>query len=156
MLGVVGAFLAADIVAQFEAKLQESIALAFFLPGIVYLADAVGTQTETVIVRGLSVGVPIKQAVWRELLTGLIIGCVLALVTFPFIFWRWERQDVALGVSLSLFAACSTATIAAMMLPWLFDLLKLDPAFGSGPLATVIQDLLSILIYFVIMTSVVR
>ena len=42
------------------------------------------------------------------------------------------------------FAACSTATLAAMILPWLFDAFASIPAFGSGPLATVIQDLLSI------------
>jgi Mg/Co/Ni transporter MgtE len=53
-----------------------------------------------------------------------------------------------------LLAACSTATVAAMMLPWLLDRLGLDPAFGSGPLATVVQDLLSIVIYFAIATVV--
>jgi magnesium transporter len=45
------------------------------------------------------------------------------------------------------FAATSTSTLVAMMLPGVFDRLALDPAFGSGPLATVIQDLLSIWIY---------
>jgi magnesium transporter len=42
-----------------------------------------------------------------------------------------------------------------MTLPWFLDRLGLDPAFGSGPLATVVQDLLSIVIYFVIATAVV-
>jgi magnesium transporter len=129
--------------------------LAFFIPGIVYLADAVGTQTETVIVRGLSVGVRIRQVIGRELLAGLVIGSALALIMFPFVFWRWGDPEVALGVSLSLLAACSTATIAAMLFPWIFDRLGLDPAFGSGPLATIVQDLSSILIYFVIVTSLV-
>jgi magnesium transporter len=154
LLGVFGAFLAADIVGQYEARLQASITLAFFMPGIVYLADAVGTQTETVIVRGLSVGVPIKQAVWRELLSGLVIGSSLALVIYPFIFWRWGSQEVAAGVSLSMLAACSTATVAAMVFPWFFDRIGLDPVFGSGPLATVVQDLLSILLYFAITSAV--
>jgi magnesium transporter len=156
LLGLAGAFVAADIVAQFELKLQEAVILAFFIPGIVYLADAVGTQTETVVVRGLSVGVGIRQVIGRELMTGLLIGLALTLVMFPLVLWRWGEQDVALGVSLSLLAACSTATFAAMSLPWLFDRLGIDPAFRSGPLATVIQDLLSILLYFVITTSIVH
>ena len=59
--------------------------LAFFIPGIVYLADAVGTQTETVVVRGLSVGVAMRQMVGRELLSGLAIGVVLAVVATPLI-----------------------------------------------------------------------
>ncbi len=44
-------------------------------------------------------------------------------------------------------------TLSAMTLPWALDRLGLDPAFGSGPLATVIQDLLSILIYFAIASA---
>lgn len=156
LLGLAGALMAADIVGWFEAQLQGNVVLAFFVAGVVYLADAVGTQTETVVVRGLSVGVAIKQVVWRELLTGALIGIVLALVAYPLVSWRWGAGDVAFGVSLALLAACSTATIAAMALPWGFDRVGVDPAFGSGPLATVIQDLLSILMYFVIMTAVVR
>ncbi len=156
LLGLGGAVLAADIVGWFETQLHAKVVLAFFVPGIVYLADAVGTQTETVVVRGLSVGVGIRQMLGRELRTGLVIGLALALVSFPIVWWRWGGTEVALGVALSLFAACSTATVAAMVLPWLLDRVGLDPAFGSGPLATVIQDLLSILIYFAIITAVVQ
>jgi magnesium transporter len=156
LLGLAGALLAADMVGWFETQLQDNVLLAFFVAGVVYLADAVGTQTETVVVRGLSVGVAIKQVVWRELLTGVLIGVALALVAFPLVYWRWRAADVALGVSLALLAACSTATIAAMALPWSFDYFGVDPALGSGPLATVIQDLLSIWIYFAIVTTVVQ
>ena len=69
--------------------------------------------------------------------------------------WWRQRPDVALCVGLSLLAACSTASLAAMALPWLFDRFGLDPAFGSGPLATVLQDLSSILIYLAIAVAVV-
>lgn len=155
LLGLVGALVAADIVGWFETQLQGHVMLAFFIPGIVYLADAVGTQTETVVVRGLSVGVSIRQVVWRELLTGVLIGVVLGLVSLPLLYWRWGQGNLALGVALSLGAACSTATVAAMALPWVFDCCGIDPAFGSGPLATVIQDLLSIVIYFAVVTAMV-
>ncbi len=141
---------------RFEARLESTVMLAFFLPGLVYLADAVGTQTETVIVRGLSVGVAMRRMVRRELLVGLAIGLGLALAAGPLVWWRWGEADIAFSVGLSVFAACSTATVAAMALPWLLDVLGLDPAFGSGPLATVIQDLLSILIYFAIASAVVQ
>jgi len=57
VLGLLGALISADVVGAFEGRLQENVLLAFFMPGIVYLADAVGTQTETVVVRGLSVGI---------------------------------------------------------------------------------------------------
>jgi magnesium transporter len=154
LLGLGGALLAANLVGSFESALKQQLMLAFFIPGIVYLADAVGTQTETVVVRGLSVGVRIQKIAGRELLAGLAIGLAIALVAGPLIWLGWGDVKVAWCVGLSLFAACSTATVAAMALPWMFDSLNLDPAFGSGPLATVVQDLASIVIYFMIATAV--
>ncbi len=76
------------------------------------------------------------------------IAIALALTAYPLIWWRWRDSNAALVVALALLAACSTATIVDMILPSVLDKLGLDPAFGSGPLVTVIQDLLSIIIYF--------
>jgi magnesium transporter len=154
VLGLAGALIAADLVARFENQLQRNLLLAFFIPGIVYLADAVGTQTETIVVRGLSLGVPIGRMILRELLAGFAIGGVLAAIAGPLVWWRWGDAAVGLAIGLAVLAACSTATLVAMTLPWLFDAFDFDPAFGSGPLATVIQDLLSIWIYLFIGTRV--
>ena len=156
LIGLIGAMGAADLVGWFETQLEMKVVLAFFIPGIVYMADAVGTQTETIIVRGLSIGVPMRRMVGRELLAGLAIGVAIGAVAAPMVWWRWNDADLALAVGLSLFAACSTATVVAMALPWMFDLFDIDPAFGSGPLATVVQDLLSIWIYFLVATIVIR
>lgn len=155
LVGLAGALLAAVIVGRFERDLEQTVMLAFFIPGMVYLADAVGTQTETIVVRGLSVGVTMRRMVARELLAGLAIGSALAAIAGLVIWWRWGDSSIALVVGLALFAACSTATLAAMLLPWLFNRAGRDPAFGSGPLATVIQDLLTIIIYFAIATVVI-
>lgn len=148
LLGLIGAMGSADIVGYFERNLEQTVMLAFFIPGMVYLADAVGTQTETVVVRGLSVGVPLRHMVRRELLAGGVIGMALAFMASAFVWLRWEDPAVALVVGLSLLGACSSATVAAIVMPWLFVQSGRDPAFGSGPLATVVQDLLTILIYF--------
>lgn len=136
--------LAADLVAAFEHQLQQSLLLAFFLPGIVYLADAVGTQTETLVVRGLSVGIPIHRVVGQELVTGVLIGIGLGLASMVMVLWRWDHSPFVAVLGISLVAACATATAVAIALPWLLHRLGGDPAFGSGPLATVTQDLLSI------------
>jgi magnesium transporter len=154
-VGLIGALFAADLVGAFEERLEEHVLLAFFLPGIVYLADAVGTQTETLVIRGLSVGVGIRRVVARELFTGLLAGIILAAAFFPLGLWRWGEVDIAVTVSLALLAACSTATVVAMALPWAFEAAGRDPAFGSGPLATVVQDLLSILVYLAIASAIV-
>jgi magnesium transporter len=150
LVGLAGALLSADVVGAFEEQLRETVVLAFFVPGIVYLADAVGTQTETVVIRGLSVGVGLRQMFKPELFFGLLVGLALSAAAFPVAFLRWGDADVATVVSVSLFAACSVATSVAMALPWALRRFGKDPAFGSGPLATLMQDLLSILIYFAV------
>ncbi len=65
LVGLAGAVLAALIVGHFEHQLEQQVLIAFFVPGIVYMADAVGTQTEALVIRGLSVGVPIGRILRR-------------------------------------------------------------------------------------------
>ncbi|HEX6577188.1 MAG TPA: magnesium transporter [Jiangellaceae bacterium] len=154
LLGLVGAMLAAGIVGAFEQELERQVLLAFFVPGVVYMADAVGTQTEALIIRGLSVGVGIGRVARREIFTGLAVGLMLAALALPAILLIWGNAEVAVSVALALFAACSIATVIAMALPWAFDRLGKDPAFGSGPLATVVQDLLSIAVYLLIAQAI--
>lgn len=154
-LGLAGALFAAGIVGAFEHELEREVLLAFFVPGVVYMADAVGTQTEALIIRGLSVGVGIGRVARPEIITGLLVGAILATLVLPTTLLIWGNLQVAMSVALALFAASSIATVVAMVLPWIFNRLGKDPAFGSGPLATVIQDLLSIAIYLGIATAII-
>jgi magnesium transporter len=149
-IGLVGAMVSAAIVGAFEEQLARNVLLALFIPAVVYMADAVGTQTETVLIRGLAAGVPMRAVVRRELITGAIVGLTMAAAFLPYALVGWGNEHVAVAVSLALLASCSIATIVAMTLPWLFQRAGIDPAFGSGPLATVVQDLLSIAVYFAI------
>jgi magnesium transporter len=155
LVGLVGALLSAVVVGAYEDVLARQVLVAFFVPGVVYIADAIGTQTEALVIRGLSVGVGIGRVAVREVLTGILLGAALAALAFPVILLVWGDAQVAWAVAAALFAASSIATAVAMALPWLFHRLGRDPAFGSGPLATVLQDLLSVLIYFVIATAIV-
>ena len=149
-LGLVGAMASAAVVGAFEDEIRKQVLLAFFVPAVVYMADAVGTQTETVVIRGMALGVPVRTVFARELMTGLVIGVLLGSLFFPFSFAVWGDARVAAAVAISLGISCSVATVVAMALPYALARLGRDPAFGSGPLATVIQDLLSIAAYFAV------
>ena len=149
-LGLLGAMASAVIVGVFEDEIREEVLLALFVPAVVYMADAVGTQTETVVIRGMALGVPIRTVFARELLTGLVIGALLGAAFFAFTLAVWQEADVAAAVGVSLAISCSIASVVAMALPYGLARLGRDPAFGSGPLATVIQDLLSIVAYFAV------
>ncbi len=154
-LGLAGAALSAWLVGLFEGRITADVRLAFFIPGVVYLADAVGTQTEALIVRGLSVGAPVRTALRLEVLTGPALGLLLALVSLPTIWAVLGDPEIAVTVALALLAACSVATVVAAALPILMSRRGRDPAFGSGPLATVVQDLLSLVIYFALAVLII-
>jgi len=147
LIGLLGAMLAATMLGSFEDKLNANLAIAYFVPGIVYLADAVGTQTEALAIRGLSVGVGIRRVAGRELLTGMLVGAILAVAMLPLVWLFYHDGSLAVAVSTAILAASTIASIVALAFPWLLQRFGRDPAFGSGPLATVIQDLLSILTY---------
>ncbi len=155
VIGLVGAMASAVLVGAFEHQLDQVVLLALFVPAVVYMASAVGTQTQTVLIRALATGVDLRLVFRRELLTGLVLGIAIGVLFYPFALIGWGEADVALGVALALLASCATATAVAMALPLMLQRAGLDPAFGSGPLATVIQDLLSIAIYFAIAVPIV-
>ncbi len=154
-IGLIGAMVSAWLVGSSEEQLARTVQLAFFLPAIVYMADAVGTQTETLAVRGLSVGVPIGRFAAKELITGALIGVFVAALFFPFCLVAFDDVALAVTVSLALFASCGVASVVALLLPLLLTRLHKDPAFGAGPLSTVVQDLLSIAIYLALASVIV-
>lgn len=147
IVGLLGAMISAVMMTAFDDVLEADLAIAYFVPGIVYLADAVGTQTETLAIRGLSVGVGIRRITVREGLTGLLMGLLLGTIMWPVVAMMTASSALASAVSLAIVGASTVSTLVALCLPWLLHRLGKDPAFGAGPLATVFQDLLSILFY---------
>ncbi|MFZ5575142.1 MAG: magnesium transporter [Pseudomonadota bacterium] len=156
LVGLAGSMLATLVMSWFEAALQAKLAIAFFVPAIVYLADAVGTQSEAIAVRGLSLSnTPVRELIGGELRTGLLIGLSLGALTLPFTWLVFGDWQLAFAVALSLVVAGSVATTIGLGFPWLLARLGKDPAYGSGPIATIIQDVLSLIIYFTIATLLV-
>jgi magnesium transporter len=155
LIGLAGAMVSVAVVGSFEQELEANVLLAFFLPGVIYMADAVGTQTEAVLIRALSSGVTVRSVLAREMLTGAVLGTLVGVAFLPFAMIAYGDGQVAVAVAVALFASCSIATTVAMLLPWLLQRLGRDPAFGAGPLATVIQDLLSIIVYFAVAVAIV-
>jgi magnesium transporter len=68
----------------------------------------------------------------------------------------FQDLRLAIGVALALFAASAIASMLGLLLPWLLARVGADPAFGSGPVATIIQDVLTIAIYFAVMVTVIN
>lgn len=149
LIGLVGSMLATFLMTRFDTIIEKNIALSFFVPGIVYLADAIGTQSETIAVRGISLSnISLKKILIGEFGVGFLIGLILSIIYLPFALLMFNDIRLAITVSSSILCAGTIASIVGMMFPWILHYFKIDPAFGSGPMATIIQDILSILVYF--------
>lgn len=156
VVGLLGGMLAGGVASVFETSLKREVALAFFLPLVVYMADAIGTQTETILVRRMVYGrVPLLKQLWREASLGALIGLTIGGAAWGALWLLDGRGQVAAVVALTILCSSIVATLIASLLPWILDRLKIDPAMASGPLATVLQDLLSVAIYLTIATAII-
>jgi magnesium transporter len=148
-VGLAGSALATAAMASMEARLQAHVAIAFFVPALVYLADAIGTQTEAVAVRGLSLTRSgIGHLLGGELRTGMAIGAILGLISYVPIWVAFGDARLAAAVAVSIVAAGTVANGIGMLFPWALTKLGYDPAYGTGPGSTVVQDVCTILVYF--------
>ena len=155
-LGLLGGMLAGGVASIFEESLKREVTLAFFLPLVVYMADAIGTQTETILVRRMVYGrVSLFAQLWREASLGLLIGLTIGGAAWVGLWLLDGRGHVALVVALTILCSSIVATLIASLLPWMLDRLNVDPAMASGPVATVLQDLLSVAIYLGIATAII-
>ncbi|MFN0038949.1 MAG: magnesium transporter [Burkholderiales bacterium] len=149
LVGLVGSGVATAAMARFESVLQANVAVAFFVPAIVYLADAIGTQSEAIAVRGLSLTrAGIGRLVAGELRAGLLIGLALGLCAFPAVQIAFGNWRLSVAVACAILAAGCVAAVMGLSLPWVFARLRRDPALGAGPIGTIVQDVLSLLVYF--------
>jgi magnesium transporter len=149
LVGLAGSAVATWVMASFEASLERSVAVAFFIPGIVYLADAIGTQTEAAAVRSFSYQQPhALHMFFGELRTGFLLGLALAAPVLPAVGWIFNDYRLAAAVSAAILFAGTVATTVGFSFPLLLARCHRDPALGSGPLATVVQDVLSLIAYF--------
>lgn len=139
------------VMAGFEQSLSTNVAVAFFVPALVYIAGAVGTQAVSVAVQGLSTeNVSIKALLQDELVIGIAIGASLGLISFILVFLAFGDGMLSLAVALAVLSGGTVSALVGFGLPWVFKRFGSDPALGSGPICTIIQDVSSLLIYFVL------
>lgn len=149
LVGLAVGLLLSLVTSRFEATLRGTVAVAFFLPVVAYVADSVGTQSEAIAIRALAVAdVDYGSYLLRELLVGVAVGVLLGALGGVGAALVAGSPALGVVVGCSLFVSSVAATLLASLVPIGFATLDLDPALGSGPLATALQDLLSIVVYF--------
>jgi magnesium transporter len=156
LIGLVLGFLMSLATSRFEEVLSKHVQVAFFIPFIVYMADAVGTQTQTIYIRDLTRGkAHFFTYLVKEGVLGILLGLLFGLLSFiaTIVFFHWML--LALAVGISMFVAISTAPVINIIIVELLELEHQDPAMGSGPIATVIQDAISVIMYGIIASAII-
>ncbi|NBD95345.1 MAG: magnesium transporter [Gammaproteobacteria bacterium] len=148
-------------IALFEQSIEAVIGLVFFLPMIIAGSGNAGSQSATLMVRALATG-DVAATDWlrmwgKELSVAVMLGLTMAATVALIGAWRGGSEsghELALVVGLAMFAVVIMGGMIGVLLPFLLQRFKLDPATASTPLITSVADVGGILIYFSIASAV--
>jgi magnesium transporter len=152
-----GGIFAFFIIGRFESSLSKIAYLAAFIPVIMGMGGNIGTQSSTIVVRGLATGRinirDIWSVVFKELSIGLILGLVYGLLIGSVAQFRYSIEALALSVALAVICSMSVAALVGSLVPMGFARINIDPAVATGPLVTTSIDIISVFFYFLIATT---
>lgn len=152
VVGLFGGIFMAKVIDGFEHVLSENLVLAAFIPLIVYVANAVGAQSQTLYIRDVAMTGKVNTGMYilRQLATAGLIGLVCGGVVWGLTAVFWGAAYVGLVIGIAVVWSILAAVLFALVIPYGLIKLGSDPAIGSGPFATIVQDILSIVIYFAV------
>lgn len=149
---MIPAMITGALMEYYEAAFVSIPILVTFIPQITGTGGNCGSQSSTMIIRGLALDEIIPKDIlkvwWKELRVALICGAALSLVNFIRIIVQYHDLQVAVVVSVTLILTVCIAKSMGCVLPILAKLAHVDPAIMASPLITTITDALSILVYF--------
>ncbi len=153
----IGGIIAFFIIGHFEGSLRKLAYLAAFIPIIMGMGGNIGTQTSTIVVRGLATGRLNIRDTWsvvlKELAIGFILGTVYGFLIGMVAQLRYSTIQVAISVGLAVFSSMSVAALVGSLVPMGFARINVDPAVATGPFVTTAIDIISVYFYFEIATT---
>ena len=152
-----GGLFAFFIIGEYESSLSKIAYLAAFIPVIMGMGGNIGTQSSTIVVRGLATGRINVRDIWpvvfKELSIGVILGLVYGLLIGSVAQFRYSIEALALSVALAVICSMSVAALVGSLVPMGFARINIDPAVATGPLVTTAIDIISVFFYFLIATT---
>jgi len=152
-----GGIVAFYIIGRFEGSLSKFVYLAAFIPVIMGMGGNIGTQSSTIVVRGLATGRLHVRDIWtvvlKELTIGLILGAVYGLLIGTVAQLRYSTVALAFSVGIAVVSSMSVAALVGSLVPMCFARINIDPAVATGPFVTTAIDIISVLFYFQIATT---
>ena len=150
VIGLAGGFVMSKIVGFFELTLAENLILASFMPLIIYMSAAVQTQIGYFIVRDLAFNPKLNFLVYalKQIKVVFLISFIVSLLLFIGSFFMYGQLSIVFAISIAMFLSILSSIGTGVFIPYIFHRLKMDPASASGPIATIMQDMLSVVVYF--------
>ena len=165
----IGEMLTATAMAYFQDEIAKAVVLALFVPLIISSGGNSGSQASTLIIQAMAVG-EIRLKDWwrvmrREIISGLLLGAVLAIIGFLRI-WIWHSVApalygdhwIAIGITIAitLLGVVLWGTLAGSMLPMILKKLGADPAVSSAPFVATLVDVTGLIIYFSVAFAILK
>lgn len=142
-----------NILLKYENAFAAIPLLVTFIPMLMDTGGNSGSQSSTMIIRGMAIGEvhpsDVVKVMWKEVRVGLIVGASLAIVNYVRLMIQYPGNPmICLTVVLSLFCTVIVAKTIGCTLPIAAKALKFDPAIMASPMITTIVDAVSLMVYF--------
>ena len=154
---LIGEFIAVNVAHHFDSTLSALPIIAIFMPLLAGLGGNIGTQSITLMVRGLSTGqVTLSSAVYhimREMLIGLCIGIFFGGMT-TLVTWGWQHNvELGIVVGIAMAINMTMATVIGTFTPFALKTVNIDPAVASGPVIATTIDVIGLAVYFTLVST---
>ena len=154
LIGMLGGILGAYVIGFFEEHLKENAVMASFIPLILAMGGNVGVQSSAIIVQSLANNTLNYESIFKRLLKELIValfnGLICSVIALLFCWITRSDFDLALTIGVSLVAVFTYAGLFGTFVPLILNKYKIDPALATGPFITTTNDIIGLLIYFLI------
>lgn len=143
-INLLTAFLASFVIGQFEAVLQEVVALAVLMPVVASMGGIAGSQTLTIVIRGLALerisDSNLRALLVKELGVAILNGMLWAVAVGLVAFWWFSNPILGVVIGCSIFINLVAAAFSGLLIPVILEKLKLDPALSGSVVLTTVTD----------------
>lgn len=148
------------IITKYEMAFEAIPALVGFIPMLMNTGGNCGSQSSTLVIRGMAVDeIHLRdffKVLWKEIRISVLVGVVLCVLNMVRIMIQYQDFSIAFVVSVTLFVIVMVSQMLGCCLPMLARRLKMDPAIMAAPLITTVVDTCSVLVYFSIAVRVLN
>lgn len=150
-INLLTAFLASAVIGLFEVTLQQVVLLAVLMPVVASMGGISGSQTLTLIVRGLALGQitegNLKALLIKELKVGLVNGIIWSIIIGLVVYWWFDNLGISLVLAIAILGNLIVASASGVAIPALLNKYKIDPALSGSVLLTTVTDVIGFLIF---------